>query len=484
VSPGEARTGKELADRVAAGFRVLCLATHEEARARALVQRTFPDARVVAWTSTRGLDAADRATGDPLAALALAVEARAPTVFVLLDLAPFLHEPRVVRALRDFIALPASTPTAIVLIAPAIDLPPELERDVAVLSLPLPDARDLGAIYQGLGGARTAAWNAAPILRAAHGLTANEAARALRMALALPDAAAAARLVVAEKCRAVRQSSTLEIIDVDVALDDVGGLDVLKAWLRLRVSAFGEEARRFGLREPRGVLVCGVQGCGKSLVVKAAAAVLGLPLVRLDFAALFGSPSPERAFREVVRVLEALAPIVLWVDEIEKGLGDGAASPVVARVFGGFLTWLQERRAPVFVGATANEVDRLPPELVRRGRFDEVFFVDLPGPGEREEILRIHLARRGRDAARFSVAELARPLEHFSGAEIEQVVLAALFRAFGQKRELTREDLEASARELVPLASLYEEKVQAIRDWAAARARRASADRRKIDLFD
>jgi len=258
---------------------------------------------------------------------------------------------------------------------------------------------------------------------------------------------------------------------------------VLKAWLKMRVLAFDEGARAFGLAEPRGMLVCGVQGCGKSLVSKAAARVLGLPLVRLDFADVFAMPSPEQALREATRVVEAISPVVLWVDEIEKGLGEGTSDARQARVFGAFLTWLQERRAMVFVAATANEVERLPPELSRRGRFDEIFFVDLPSAKERQDILRLQLRRRGRDPEAFAVDALGEELEHFSGAELEQVVSGALFRAYAKRRDLSDLDLRAAAKETTPLAVLYEEKIQALRTWGRARARRASADRRTLELF-
>jgi SpoVK/Ycf46/Vps4 family AAA+-type ATPase len=219
------------------------------------------------------------------------------------------------------------------------------------------------------------------------------------------------------------------------------------------------------------MLVCGVQGCGKSLVSKAAAKVLGLPLVRLDFADVFAAEVPEHALREALRVTEAIAPVVLWVDEIEKGLGGTALGGEEVRVFGAFLTWLQERKAPVFVAATANEVDRLPPELARRGRFDEVFFVD-------------HVARRGPPPTTLGLANVVKDTEQFSGAELEQVVTSALFRAYAAKRDLTEADLRAAARDVVPLATLYEEKIQALRAWGAQRARRASADRRTLELFD
>jgi SpoVK/Ycf46/Vps4 family AAA+-type ATPase len=226
-----------------------------------------------------------------------------------------------------------------------------------------------------------------------------------------------------------------------------------------------------------------VQGCGKSLVAKAASVVFGVPLVRLDFASVFAAASPEHALRQAMRISEAIAPLVLWVDEIEKGLGGGALDPVRARVFADFLVWLQEKRAPVFVAATANDVEYLPPELARRGRFDEVFFVDLPAAKERAEILGIHLGRRGRDPASYDLPALTRPLEHFSGAELEQVVISALFRAFSAGRELGLEDLKFAIGEVVPLATMYEEKVQALRSWAEHRARKASADRRTLELF-
>ncbi len=206
--------------------------------------------------------------------------------------------------------------------------------------------------------------------------------------------------------------------------------------------------------------------------------------MRLDFAEVFAAPSPEHAIHEATRAVEAVAPVVLWVDEIEKGLGADAGDARHARVFGAFLTWLQERRAAVFVAATANDVERLPPELARRGRFDEVFFVDLPSPKERAQILAVHLLRRGRDYRAYPVVEMAKELEHWSGAEIEQMVDGGLFRAYAQQQsDLTEAHLRAAMRELVPLATLYEEKIQALRQWGQTRARRASTDRRTLDLF-
>ena len=233
------------------------------------------------------------------------------------------------------------------------------------------------------------------------------------------------------------------------------------------------------------MLVSGVQGCGKSLVSKATARILALPLVRLDFAEVFAASSPEHAIHEAVRAVEAVSPVVMWVDEIEKGLGGDGGDARHARVFGAFAD-LQLPGTPgsrVLSPPRPIDVERLPPELARRGRFDEVFFVDLPSPAERAQILAVHLRRRGRDPTSFRVIDLARPLEHWSGAEIEQMVSSGLFRAYAERVQLTEEHLRAAARDLVPLATLYEERIQALRQWGQTRARRASADRRALDLF-
>jgi AAA+ superfamily predicted ATPase len=482
---------RDLRAAAAAGVPIVCVVTHEERRARSLVGEAFRGARVLEWTATRGWS--DDATArEPLAGIERAARGGETGVArVMLDLHPWLSDPRVVRALRDLAAVRREVP--LVLVMPVASLPPEIDRDARVLPLPLPDAETLCALLDAemLGqdrqdpAASAAAHGAQDaFVRAALGLTLDEARRAFRVARAFPDTADALSRVIAEKRGALRRNACLELVDADVTLDDVGGLEVLKAWVRSRVLAFDAGARAFGLAEPRGMLVCGVQGCGKSLVSKATARVLSLPLVRLDFAEVFAATSPEHAIHEATRAVEAVAPVVLWVDEIEKGLGAETGDARHARVFGAFLTWLQERRAAVFVAATANDVERLPPELARRGRFDEVFFVDLPSPKERAQILAVHLNRRGRDYRIYPVVELAKELEHWSGAEIEQMVDGALFRAYAQTQsDLTEAHLRAAMRDLVPLATLYEEKIQALRQWGQTRARRASADRRTLDLF-
>jgi SpoVK/Ycf46/Vps4 family AAA+-type ATPase len=261
----------------------------------------------------------------------------------------------------------------------------------------------------------------------------------------------------------------------------VGGLDQLKEWLRGREAAFSVRAREFGLPYPKGLLLIGVPGCGKSLTAKAVAHAWSQPLLRLDVGRVFGSlvGSSEENIRRVIQVAEAVAPAVLWIDEIEKGfagtsgVGDSGTS---ARVFSTFLTWMHEKRSPVFVMATANDIRALPPEMLRKGRFDEIFFVDLPYQEEREEILRLHLTKRGRDPERLGidVAAVAGAARDFSGAELEQVVVAALFREFAAVVPMDTEMLLATVAETYPLAQTMQESIAAMREWARHRARYAS----------
>ena len=269
--------------------------------------------------------------------------------------------------------------------------------------------------------------------------------------------------------------------------EDLGGLPGFKAWMEERALAFDPDASRYGLPPPRGVLLVGIQGCGKSLAAKAAAASLGVPILRLDLPRVFGAAGAEESLHRALEAAEALAPVALWVDEIEKGFAGSSpadgADPRAARLLGAFSTWLQERRGPVFVVATANDVSRLPPELLRRGRFDELFFVDLPDPEARREILALHLARRGRDPSLVDVAAVAELCGDYSGAELEQIVVGALHRAYALGRELETGDLRRVAQDVVPLFRTYEEQIKALREWARGRARVAGRAGAVVDLF-
>ena len=322
----------------------------------------------------------------------------------------------------------------------------------------------------------------AELLSAQEG-AAHHIAAGLQLAVHLNDDAVAE--IVCEKRRALGRTAALSFHQFDAGLSDVGGLGELKLWLRERRRAFGSEARAFGLPTPRGLLLLGVQGCGKSLCAKAVAREWHFPLLRLDLAATFSSESqsPEQSIREAVQVAESLAPAVLWIDEIEKGFAASESDPSASRVFGAFLTWLSEKDSPVFVVATANDVTALPPELLRRGRFDDLFFVDLPTENERAEILSIHLRRRGRDPLQVELAELAAQAARLSGAELEQAVTAALYAAFSESRELSETDLENAIHDTVPLYDTYEEHIKELRDWSKGRARPASVDAKMVELF-
>jgi len=325
--------------------------------------------------------------------------------------------------------------------------------------------------------------DAEQIIKAAQGLTLAEAENAFAKAIAADGKLDKddIGLVLDEKRQVIRKSGLLEYYPTEERLANVGGLENLKAWLTRRTAAFGEAARKFGLPEPKGMLLLGVQGCGKSLTAKAIAATWRLPLLRLDMGRIFSGlvGSSEENLRRAIRVAEGVAPAVLWIDEIEKALSGVASSGqsdggVTARVFGTLLTWLQEKTAPVFVVATANRIDLLPPELLRKGRFDEIFFIDLPAAPERREIFGIHVARRGRKPEAYDLGRLAELSEGFSGAEIEQAVVAGLYLAFGEQQELSQQHLEQSLRESVPLAATMREEIGKLRDWSRTRTRPAS----------
>jgi SpoVK/Ycf46/Vps4 family AAA+-type ATPase len=290
--------------------------------------------------------------------------------------------------------------------------------------------------------------------------------------------------VFAEKQQIIRKSGLLEYYATDENFANVGGMSVLKDWLGKRSIAFTSEARAFGLPFPKGILMLGVQGCGKSLCAKAVSNLWQLPLLRFDMGRMFGSlvGSSEENVRRAIAVAESVAPAILWVDEIDKAFagsqGSGSTDGgTTARVFGTFLTWLSEKTAPVFVVATANDISQLPPELLRKGRLDEIFFVDLPSPEERREIFRIHITKRKRDATKFDLEALAAGSGEFSGAEIEEAINSALYDAFYDKREVATDDVKTALSQTVPLAKTMDEQINRLRSWAEGRARNASVPR-------
>src|SRR5205814_9258880 len=282
----------------------------------------------------------------------------------------------------------------------------------------------------------------------------------------------------------IRKSGMLEYYPAAEGIGDVGGLDVLKDWMRKRNGAFGQKARDFGLPAPKGILLLGVQGCGKSLCCKAVASQWRLPLLRMDVGKVFGGivGQSEENMRRAIRMAESVAPTVLWLDELEKAFAGVQSSSfsdagTTSRVFASFITWLQEKTAPVFVVATSNDISQLPPELMRKGRFDEIFFVDLPSADELEAIFRIHLTKRGRDPEKFDLNRLTLSSKDFSVSEIEQVIISGLYDSFYARHELATQHILEALRQTVPLARTMDEQIGRLRSWAVGRARHASAVR-------
>ena len=494
---------RELDTLVRARYPLVYLVSWEEQRLDTILAdlaRTHGKA-LFTWSVTRGLRreeggrAGQPEARDPVEALAAVEKLADPALVVLKDFHPFLSDPTVVRALRELGQALKSTYTTVVLLSPTLALPPELEKEITVLDVPLPTTRDLFQLLKEIVTVVREANRATvdldrpsaeQIIQAALGLTLSEAENAFAKAIAGDGRLDRddVQLVLDEKRQVVRKSGLLEYFAADEKLANVGGMECLKQWLTRRGSAFGEAARKFGLPEPKGVLLLGVQGCGKSLTAKAIASSWRQPLLRLDMGRIFSGlvGSSEENLRRAIRVAEGVAPAVLWVDEIEKGMSGVASSGhtdggVSARVFGALLTWLQEKTAPVFVVATANQIEALPPELLRKGRFDEIFFIDLPAAPERKEILGIHLARRGRKPEAFPLDALAAAAEGFSGAELEQAVVSALYDAFAEGTELGPAHVERALGETVPLAVTMREEIERLREWAKHRTRQASSAR-------
>ncbi len=294
------------------------------------------------------------------------------------------------------------------------------------------------------------------------------------------------KTILKEKKRFFRLNLSMEFIEEIESLSGLGGQNVLKRWLKERERALTEKARKMGIPFPKGVLLVGIQGCGKSLTAKAIAGMWKMPLLKMDFSLLFtSSKTPEEAFKENLQLSEKLSPIILWLDEIDKLFAASNTNSVeLKRILGSFLTWLQEKKDKVFVVATANNIDDIPPELLRKGRFDEIFFLDLPRENERVDIFKIHLKKNRIDSKKFNVEKLAKKAEFFSGAEIEQVILSGIYRAFNLNRVLLEKDILNMIEEIVPFYLTYEDEIKQLKDWASTKARKASEDEELYEMFE
>ncbi len=502
-------------------YPLIYIVSHEEGRVVQLLHELAEDLgkSLTLWSVARGWhqpggrSSQRGAHGDPRDALAACAEPERPTLFVLLDFHPYLKDPTIVRQLRETVHhLITATESSLLIVSPVLEIPDEMEKETTVVEFPLPGleeiSRTVTGTLQSLGDRLEVALGEEEreeLERALLGLTQTEVENALYRVIVADGKLDASDIddVVQEKRQIIRKSGILEFYPARESMDDVGGLDVLKAWLTRKRACFHRDAEEFGLDQPKGVLLIGVPGCGKSLTAKAASSAWRMPLLRFDLGRVFGSyvGESEQNMRRAIRTAEAVAPCILWMDEIEKGFagatGASGDSGTTQRVFGHFLTWMQEKTEPVFVVATANDIERLPPEFLRKGRFDEIFFVDLPSEPERAEIAEVHLRKRERDPAGFDLEAVAEVTEGFTGADIEEVVKAALETAYlDGRREVTDGDLLGLARATLPLSATMPERIQGLRSWAQTRAMPASRgapaaeiaseeqfrDRRHIDL--
>lgn len=512
----------ELELLIRARYPVLYVVSWEEARVeqhlQSIAQRR--NKQLFVWSVSGGMrrlgtaGGAPRARGlaDPYEALDQIIEHKEPAIYLLQDFHAFLRPTScnvpTIRKLREAARALGDSYKTIVISSPLMELPPELEKDVTVVDFPLPGPPEVDALLQRI--CKDVAEHASvetrlddsgreALVRAAGGLTLQEAENVFAKTLVNDGKLDGNDIstVFAEKQQIVRKSGLLEYYEATAELDAVGGLDELKDWLRRRSVAFGRKARDFGLPSPKGVLLVGVQGCGKSLCAKAVSREWNMPLLRFDIGRVFSSlvGSSESNVRRAIAVAESIAPAVLWVDEIDKAFAGSQGSAgtdggTTARVMSTLLTWLSEKQKPVFVLATANNISQLPPELLRKGRLDEIFFVDLPTVDERRDILRIHIAKRNRDPARFDLDVLAASTGGFSGAEIEQAIISALYDAFYVGRDLQTDDILRSIQQTVPLSRTMSERVADLRGWAEGRARFASrtdlplaaAPKRKLEV--
>lgn len=499
---------REIDVLIRARYPIIYIVSWEEQRVEEALRRLAGTKKqLLVWTVTRPFGA-NRAQGSGGASSEQALAAldyiqgdlgktTTPTIFLLKDLDPYLEDPVVIRKLRDLSSALKRSYHTLVIVSPLLKIPPHLEKDITVIDYDLPNIQEIARVLEEL--VRRVQHNPnisitidephkEALLTAALGLTQEEAENVFAKALALNGRLENmdVQVVLSEKKQIIRKSGTLEFYEADDHFEDVGGVDLLKDWLRKRTASFSERARKFGLPEPRGILLLGVQGCGKSLCAKAVSALWNLPLLRFDVGSVFGKwiGESEANMRRALKVAESLAPCVFWLDELEKGFGGGRGddSGVTSRVFGSFLTWLQEKKSPVFVIATANDISSLPPELLRKGRLDEIFFVDLPSSNERQEIFRIHLGKRRRDPAKFDLEKLAEEASGFSGAEIEQSIIGGLYDAFDASRDVTTEDILRDLNTTIPLSRTMREEIHGLRNWAASRARWASSVKFEEDL--
>jgi len=482
----------QIASAVNAGQPLIQIVSFEERRVESYL-RKMTGMPLWTWDQHSGLGQGEQAvpgTADPVAALTRVIAEAGPGFFVFRDLSPLLPEnPALVRKLRECYQALKGNKKTLFLLSPDAHIPDMLRKEIDIVTFELPDPEELEGLLRrfldqlGRKGValRLREEELSQFVIGLQGLTLDEATKVL-MKTFLGQAAIGAELlpkVHAEKKQLILKEGVLEYVTSSLDLKDMGGLDKLKDWLAKRRKAFSKEARQFGIDRPRGVLTMGITGCGKSLASKVIASLWNLPLFRLDMNMVYSgiAGAPEDVFSRALKTMDSVAPAVLWIDEIESGISDKSSDSSSSRILGYFLTWMQEHTSEIFIAATANRIDLLPAELLRRGRFDQIFFLDLPSRKEREEIFRIHLTRRGNDPAAFNLPQLSQITKGWSGSEIEQAIISAMVEAFNADRPLNEDDLFVIFGSSVPMSTTMEEQIKKIRSWAHNRAVRASSEK-------
>ncbi|MDB9348490.1 AAA family ATPase [Nodularia spumigena] len=488
-----------------ARYPLIYIPTYEEERVETAIREEAANQGnrpVYTWDFVDGYQGNPNDAGfgkrNPLQALEFVekLPASAPAVLILRDYHRFLDDVAIARKLRNLARLLKSQPKNLILLSPRIAIPDDLTEVLTVVEFPLPAAPEIKTeverLLQSTGSNSLSGKILDDLVRSCQGLSMERIRRVLARAIAShgelqPEDV---DLVLEEKRQTIRQTQILDFYPATEQISDIGGLDNLKDWLLRRGGSFTDKARQYGLPHPRGLMLLGIQGTGKSLTAKAIAHHWHLPLLRLDVGRLFGGlvGESESRTRQMIQVAEALAPCVLWIDEIDKGfsgLGAKGDAGTASRVFGTFITWLAEKTSPVFVVSTANDIQALPPEMLRKGRFDEIFFVGLPTQDERKAIFNVHLSRlRPHNLKSYDIDRLAYETPDFSGAEIEQTLIEAMHIGFSQNRDFANDDILEAASQIIPLARTAVEQIQQLQEWAASgRARLASKHNPLTDTF-
>jgi AAA+ superfamily predicted ATPase len=484
-------------DSLLAGQPIVQIVSFEEKRVESflkkLCQQTLKNQNIYAWDSHNGLSRGETPVPeslDPSRALDLALKTSEPAFFVFKDLTPRLRDSQLlIRLVRECYLQFKNNKKFLFLLSPDDFLPASLKKEIDIIHFELPDYEELESLFLKFMDSMVKAGvqiqlsdeEKRSFVTAVQGLTLDEAYKAYMKAFQGQPRIHIGLIekIHHEKKQLILKENVLEYFTHVLTMEDMGGLDKLKDWLLKRKKAFSKEAREFGLDKPKGILTMGVTGCGKSLASKVIATLWNLPLFRMDMNLVYSGIAgpPEEVFARSLKTMDSVAPAILWIDEIESGISDKSSDSSSSRILGYFLTWMQEHTSEIFIAATANRIDLLPAELLRRGRFDQIFFIDLPTRREREEIFKIHLAKRGNDLGNYNIPQLAQITKNWSGSEIEQVIISGMYEAFADSRKLKEDDLFTIFGSSVPLATTMEEQIKKVRSWAHNRAVRASTDK-------